>query len=60
MANTKSEKTCGDCFWLTRIDEPASPRVTHYCRLHYTQEARSKNESACNDYRYEGGKSANQ
>lgn len=58
-----NERTCGNCFWFT---EMSNRRVAydyknydHYCKLHYAEELRHKNEKACNDW-CEGGKSANQ
>lgn len=55
MVNVKNdEKKCGNCFWFTKADNPVS-QVTHYCKLHYMQEAKRKNEKACNDW-CEGGK----
>lgn len=45
-----AENKCGNCFWLTKIEEPTSNCFTHYCKLHYTEEIRFENEKACRDF----------
>lgn len=44
-----AESKCGDCVWFTKIDNPES-EYTHYCKLHYSEEIRRKNEKACLDW----------
>lgn len=40
---------CGECFWFTIMDNEYKT-YDHYCKLHYMQEMRHKNERACGDF----------
>ena len=46
MANNK----CGDCFWFTKTDKKYKI-YDHYCKLHYMQELRHKDNIACGDFK---------
>ena len=43
------ENKCGECFWFTKLDNRCKP-YDHYCKLHYMQEIRYKDEIACSDF----------
>ena len=45
-----AENKCGDCFWFTKTDNRYKT-YDHYCKLHYMQEMRHKNEKACGDFK---------
>lgn len=47
------ENTCGGCFWFIKADNRYK-FYEHYCRLHYMQEMRYKNEKACGDFMERG------
>lgn len=43
----------GDCFWFTKTASVYNIGYNifdHYCKLHYMQEIRHKNEKACGDF----------
>lgn len=52
-----AENKCGDCFWFTKtasVYNIGSNIYDHYCKLHYMQEMRYKNEKACSDFKKRG------
>ena len=44
---------CGNCFWFTRVVNIYNFNK-YYCKLHYMQEARHKDETACSDFQERG------
>ena len=45
----REKNKCGECFWFTKMDNRCKP-YDHYCKLHYMQEIRYKDEIACSDF----------
>jgi hypothetical protein len=48
------ENKCGDCFWFTKTASVYNIGYNiydHYCKLHFTEELRHKNEKACMDFK---------